>query len=100
MTPASTWLFSKCSFCVSPLELAQREVIDLENANLRARRDCSRLRRESSATLRTAAALRAAASNPARRRVVEPPTTWFETLRSNEVTPRDAASRGTYSSLI
>src|SRR6266702_215119 len=30
----------------------------------------------------------------------EPPTTWFEALRSNEVTPRDAASRGTYSSLI
>src|SRR6266481_662092 len=36
-----------------------------------ARRDCSRLRRSSSASLRTAAA-DAATSNPARRRVVEP----------------------------
>jgi len=37
-----------------------------------ARRDCSRLRRSSSASLRTAAAPCAATSNPARRRVVEP----------------------------
>jgi hypothetical protein len=36
-----------------------------------ARTDCSRLRRSSSASLRTAAA-EAATSNPARRRVVEP----------------------------
>jgi hypothetical protein len=62
---ASTWLFSRCSFFVSSLGFAQREVIDLESVNSRARTDCSRLRRESSASLRTAAALRAAASNPA-----------------------------------
>jgi hypothetical protein len=39
---------------------------------MRARTDCSRLRRSSCASLRTAAALRAAASKPSKRRLVEP----------------------------
>jgi hypothetical protein len=43
-----------------------------------ARRDCSRLRRESSASLRTAVALRAPSSNSAADgQVVELPASWF-----------------------
>src|ERR1700674_2538966 len=45
---------------------------------------CSRLRRSSSASLRTAAA-EAATSYPARRRVVEPLTPWFEEAHSERV---------------
>jgi len=45
---------------------------------------CSRLRRSSPASLRTAATA-AATSNPARRRVVEPPTPWFEEVYSERV---------------